>query len=106
MKRALPLLVAAIAVFAWWLASRSVSPLLLPGPGAVLEALATHRARLLEATWVTASSALLGLLVASVFGLGGAALFLRSRWLELALYPYALLLQTLPIIAIAPLLVV
>ncbi len=106
MRRALPLAVALLLLLAWSLASRSISPLLLPGPGAVLAALGEHGHRLLEATWTTASSSLLGLALASIFGLGGAALFLRSRWVELALYPYALLLQTLPIVAIAPLLVV
>ena len=102
MKRLLPAGVALLALLAWWLASRRVSPLLLPAPDTVLAAAAQHAPRLAEATWTTASSALMGLALASIFGLGGAAIFLRSRWLELALYPYALLLQTLPIIAVAP----
>ncbi len=106
MRRLLPLGVAVLVLGAWALAARSISPLLLPGPAAVVAAIAEHGPRLAEASWTTASSSLLGLLLASAFGLGGAALFLRSRWIEAALYPYALLLQTLPIVAIAPLLVV
>ena len=106
MKRFAPALVLLAAVLAWWGASTQVSPILLPSPVDVADAAWAERERLAQATWVTTRSSLLGLALASLLGLGGAVAFLRVRWLEAGFYPLALLLQTVPIIAIAPLLVV
>ena len=106
MRRALPLLVALLALALWWAVATTLPPVLLPTPAEVLVRAWEERERLGTATATTALSSLLGLAIASAVALLGAVLFLRSRWLELSLYPYALLLQTVPIIAIAPLLVV
>jgi len=100
------LLVAIVALAAWWAVAARMPPVLLPTPLEVAESAWTQRDRVGEATWTTFLASLAGLGTASVFAIGGAALFQRSRWIERALYPYALLLQTVPIIAIAPLLVV
>jgi len=102
----LPLAAAALAVGAWALLASQLNPVLLPGPLAVLQAAWDTREGLLEATVVTGLSALVGLLLAVVLGMLGATLFQLSRWVELALTPYALLVQTVPIVAVAPLLVV
>lgn len=107
MKRALPALLAAVAMLLLWVLLAARTPVvLLPGPLEVLSAAVAGREALLEATLHTGLASLAGLGVAVVLGLGGAVLFHLSRPLELALYPYALLLQTLPVIAVAPLLVV
>ncbi len=104
MKRSLPFLAAGIFVIVWLLLSLRLPAVLLPSPAEVL--IASTEGRVWVATATTALSALGGLAIASVIALSSAVLFLRSRWLELALYPYALLLQTVPIVAIAPLLLV
>lgn len=106
MRSALPFLVALVILFTWWAFSLTQPEILLPGPWQVLEAAWTGRVRLGKGLAYTALSSLGGLGIASLIGLGGAALFLRFGWLERALYPYALFMQTVPIIAIAPLLVV
>ena len=106
MSRLLPLAAAALLLLAWWGLSLKYPPVLLPSPLEVLTEGWSGRAKLLEATWNTALSSAGGLLIAGAFGMSGGILFLRSRWLEAALYPYALLVQTVPIVAIAPLLVV
>lgn len=106
MKRALPLAVAAAVIAAWWGLATQLPSVLLPTPPEVAQAAWQGRDKLLESTLRTAASSALGLGLASAVGLTGAMAFLRARWLEHALYPYALLLQTVPIIAIAPLLVV
>lgn len=103
MKRALPVVAALLFVAAWWGLSTRYPPALLPGP---LDVVKAFDGTLATATWTTAKSSLSGLAIASVLALSASVAFVRSRWLELALYPYALLLQTVPIIAIAPLLVV
>lgn len=55
---------------------------------------------------ITLLEAFLGFMLGSVFGIFLAILFVYSKTLELALYPYAIALKTIPIIAIAPLLTV
>lgn len=106
MTRLLPVIAALVVLAAWGALSLALPPVLLPSPAEVAVAGWTHAAGLVEATLHTGAAALVGLLLASVVALVGAVGFLFSRSLELALYPYALLVQTLPIIAIAPLLVV
>lgn len=101
-----PLGAAALALAAWWVAALRLPEVLLPGPLEVATAAWRAREQLVEATLQTGIASLLGLLLAVAVGISGAVLFLRSRALEAALYPYALLLQTVPIVAIAPLLVV
>ncbi|MCB9681072.1 MAG: ABC transporter permease subunit [Alphaproteobacteria bacterium] len=106
MTRVAPVL-AFVAFLALWAAlATTLSEVLLPGPADVARAVAREWARLLEATAWTAAAALAGLGIAFVGAMTGAIAFQWSRRLEAALYPYALLLQTVPIVAIAPLLVV
>lgn len=102
----LPLGAALVALLAWSLLALRVPPVLLPAPSDVARAVVLRAADLATATAHTAQAALLGLLLALLAGTLLAVLFRRSRWLMLALTPYALLLQTLPIVAIAPLLLV
>ncbi|MFF4507107.1 ABC transporter permease [Streptomyces sp. NPDC001401] len=63
----------------------------------------THLQPMLQALWLTAQVALVGLLIASALGVTAAVLMSRARWLERSLYPYAVVLQTVPILAIVPL---
>lgn len=63
----------------------------------------THLQPMLRALWLTAQVALVGLLIASALGVTAAVLMSRARWLERTLYPYAVVLQTVPILAIVPL---
>ncbi len=96
----------AIGVVAWWVVARHVGPLLLPTPMAVLRVMILERPRLLDATGHTALAALGGLVVASIFALAAAVAAWWSAPLRLALTPYTVLVQIVPIAAIAPLLVV
>jgi NitT/TauT family transport system permease protein len=57
------------------------------------------------ATLSTLKEATLGFLIAIVFGIALAALLSQSRLLERSIYPYAVLLQTVPVVAVAPLIV-
>lgn len=106
MSRLAPALVMLCVLGAWSLAAARLPPVLVPSPVEVLLALSGQAPRLGQAAAVTAVSALGGLCVAFAVGMAGAIGFVRFRWLELAFYPYALALQTVPIVAIAPLLVV
>jgi NitT/TauT family transport system permease protein len=88
----LPLAVLAIGVLAWDLAVRinDLPPYILPGPGLVLWTLV--------ADWPVLSVSLWSTLVAILFN--------QSRLLERSLYPYAVILQVTPVVAIAPLLLI
>jgi NitT/TauT family transport system permease protein len=62
------------------------------------------RSEILQATWVTAKEAGVGLLIAVVLGVLFGALMSQARWVERSFYPWAIVLQTVPILAIVPLL--
>ncbi len=83
----------------------NIPPFLLPGPWRVANAVMLHSERLLDATVLTAVGSLTGFLLSFAVGFCIALLFSQSRIIERGLYPYAIFLQTMPIVAIAPLIV-
>lgn len=98
-----------ILLLALWQAACSrdwVSAFLMPSPLAVLQSLANDRAELVAALGITALGACLGFLLSVLVGSLAALVLSLSRWTMSALYPYAVMLQTIPIIAVAPLLVI
>jgi NitT/TauT family transport system permease protein len=78
---------------------------LLPGPVAVLQALLARHRSLLNSLWITTIEAASGLLGSIVVGVTVAMIFAQWRWLRQLLMPYTILLQTVPIVAIAPLII-
>ena len=78
----------------------------LPGPLAIARALVADWALLSASLLVTLRVALLALLAAVSLGGLLAVLFAQSRWVERALFPYAVVLQVTPIVAIAPLILI
>jgi NitT/TauT family transport system permease protein len=100
----------ALVVFlsAWEAAVRACNiPLfLLPPPSAVFLAFAEDPRGLAQALETTGGATLLGFGSSAVLGVAFAVLLSSSRLLQRALYPYTVFLQTVPIIAIAPLLVI
>jgi NitT/TauT family transport system permease protein len=79
---------------------------LLPAPSEVIDSLIDDRAELALAAWATLSSALTGLLLSFVAGTFFAIALSSSDLARRAFYPYAVFFQTVPIISIAPLLVI
>ena len=106
MRRLLPVVVALGILGIWGLLSTRYPPALLPSPFEVGQELVRPGNGLAAAAWTTFLSSALGLSLALGVGLGGALAFQRFQWLEWSLYPYALAMQTVPIVIIAPLLVV
>ena len=82
-----------------------LKPYLLPGPLQVAETAWDERGKLLAATATTGSSAVCGLLLAIVVGVSISFAFAQSPIVRKSLFPYAIFLQTTPIVAIAPLLI-
>lgn len=110
MKGTRPLVLALVSIgvglLGWALVARLAGPLLLPEPGEVLASLVRDRARLGTALRETAIAAAGGLLVAALLGCLAAAASWWSGLLRHVLQPWTVLLQVVPIVAIAPLLVV
>jgi len=80
-------------------------PYLLPGPGAVALAARERVPSLLNSLRITSMEAAGGLVASIVAGVAVAMVFAQWRWLRQLVYPYTILLQTVPIVAIAPLVI-
>jgi NitT/TauT family transport system permease protein len=100
--------VAFVACWEWAVRAWELPPFLVPAPSAVAAALAAGLASQLYLAhfWVTLSEALAGFLIAAVAGIVTGAVIAQFRLVEQTLYPYLVALQTLPKIAIAPLIIV
>ncbi len=83
----------------------AIPPYILPGPILVAQTLVSDWGTLWPALVVTLTITLQALLAAVVVGVLLALLFSLSRWIELSLFPYAIILQVTPIVAIAPLII-
>jgi len=112
MQRALhaaaPLLVAALLIGAWQWAVRAfdVPDYLVPSPGDIARTLVADRELLFGSLAVTLKITFLSLALSVLFGTLLAFLFVQSRWLEASLFPYVVILQVTPIVAIAPLIII
>jgi NitT/TauT family transport system permease protein len=108
LRLALPLITLAIGVIVWDLVVRinAIPPYVLPGPNLVLTTLINDGSLLWSSLLVTLTTTFEGLALAIIGGVGLAVLFNQSRLLEYALYPYAVILQVTPVVAIAPLLLI
>ena len=97
---------AALALWEGLVRFYAVPSYVLPGPLAIWQALLADWPLLSGSLLVTLRIALLALLLA--VGLGGllAVVFAQSRWVERAFFPYAVVLQVTPIVAIAPLILI
>jgi NitT/TauT family transport system permease protein len=94
-----------LAVWSRMVAFAHLPVYILPGPRAVAEALRDRYASLLSSLWITAGEAAGGLVASIVAGVAIAMIFAQLRWLRQLVFPYTILLQTVPIVAIAPLII-
>jgi NitT/TauT family transport system permease protein len=103
-----PLIVGLIMLVVWETACRvfAIHPFLLPAPTAIAATLAGDAPGLLRALWSTLKVALIALALATVIGSTIAFLFVQSRLIERSFFPYAIILQVTPIVAIAPLIII
>ena len=108
LRIALPIIVLTIGIAIWEAVVRieNIPPYVLPGPGLILRTLIDDWGLLFQSLLVTLTTTIEGFLLAAVGGVGLAVLFNQSRLVEYSLYPYAVILQVTPIVAIAPLLLI
>ena len=81
-------------------------PYLVPSPWLMVKTLFTDWMPLMLALWVTLKITLLAFVTAAVVGVLISFLFVQSKLIETALFPYAVLLQVTPIVAVAPLIII
>lgn len=103
-----PLVVGILALALWDLAVRllELPPYLLPGPMLVVQTLLRDWPQLFPSLLITLQITLAAFGAATFSGLLIAILFTQSKWIERSLFPYAVILQTTPIVAIAPLIII
>src|ERR1700761_5551310 len=108
LKYIVPVAVGVLVLALWQFLVRhyQVPVYLLPAPIDIWQAFTENLAELMSEVWVTFRIVVIAFLLALVSGVALAILFSFSRIVELALYPYAVILQVTPIIAIAPLIVI
>jgi NitT/TauT family transport system permease protein len=102
----LAILLAVILAWDWYVRAFEVRPFILPGPFLVAQTLVSDWGTLSGALLVTLRITFLALLLAVIGGTLLAILMTQSRLFELALFPYAVILQVTPIVAIAPLILI
>ncbi len=108
LRVALPVVALALGLLVWELVVRinNIPPYVLPSPLRIGVALMSGWPVLGASLLVTLKTTLQGFALAAIGGVGLAILFNQSRLIEYSLYPYAVILQVTPIIAIAPLLLI
>ncbi|HEY9638913.1 MAG TPA: ABC transporter permease [Coleofasciculaceae cyanobacterium] len=102
-----PLIVGGGVLILWEVAVRvtHTPPYLLPGPILVGQTLIKDWGTLFPSLLITLQITIAAFIAAVVSGLLVAVLFAQSKWVERSLFPYAVILQTTPIVAIAPLII-
>lgn len=102
---ALPLAIMILAIWLWdricvW---NNIPKYILPRPGVVLQTMYDDAGLLFSSLLVTLKITFLSLALAVIGGVGLAVLFAQSKWVEMSFFPFAIVLQVTPIVAIFPL---
>ena len=95
-----------IAIWQGLVTGLNLPPYLVPSPLLMMKTLLTDWAMLGLALWVTVKITLFAFAVATILGVLISFVFVQSKRIESALFPYAVLLQVTPIVAIAPLIII
>ena len=103
-----PLVIGVLALAFWegmvrW---NAIPPYILPGPLLVAQTLVEDWGTLSGSLLITLRITFMALAAAVIVGVALAVLFTQSKWLEMSLLPYAVILQVTPIVAIAPLIII
>ncbi|NQX67460.1 MULTISPECIES: ABC transporter permease [Paenibacillus] len=108
-KHLLPPLVAFVVFIGGWelIAYLMKAPVyLVPKPSDIVAAAIENKSSLWVSVRTTTLEAVLGFFLSIILGVAGAILLASSKWIEKSVYPYAIILQTIPIVAVAPLIVI
>lgn len=97
---------AAIAAWEWAVWYYEIPKYLIPAPSLIVETLVKDGPSLMTSAWFTVKLTFYSLSLAIIGGVVLGALFALSRTVEMSLFPFAVILQVTPVVAIAPLLLI
>jgi NitT/TauT family transport system permease protein len=102
-----PIAVGILVLILWDVIVKAANlpPYILPGPILVLQALISDWSELFISLLITLQITVCAFIAAIISGLLVSILFTQSKWIERSFFPYAVILQTTPIVAIAPLII-
>lgn len=105
---AAPVLVGVLVLAVWQLSVMAfdVPKYLVPSPVDIGHSLVTDFSSLFNALLMTLKITFLAFAIAVVLGVAASLLFVQSKWIEISLFPYAVLMQVTPVVAIAPLIII
>jgi len=108
MKWVAPLLVGVVVLVVWHALVKAfdIPKYLVPSPAMVVDTLISDWGLLYTSLMITLKITFGAFFLAVVLGTVVAFLFVQSRWIEVSFFPYAVLLQVTPIVAIAPLIII
>jgi NitT/TauT family transport system permease protein len=95
-----------LGAWQWWVTAMEVPKYIVPSPVLVAQTLVTDWGLLSGSLLITLKITCYAFVLSVLLGTAVAFLFVQSRLLELSLFPYAILLQVTPIVAIAPLIII
>ncbi|EIJ80423.1 binding-protein-dependent transport systems inner membrane component [Bacillus methanolicus PB1] len=79
---------------------------LIPKPTDIYQSVLENQEQFFTAVQRTVAESVIGFILSVIGGVLGAIIMANSKWLERSLYPYAIILQTIPVVAIAPIIVI
>lgn len=102
-----PILVMLTFIFIWELSCQyfDIKEYLVPSPSRIFEEMLLNFKSLMGHCFITAIESILGFVIANILSLLIAVGFVHSKWFEKSFYPYTIALKSIPVVAIAPLLV-
>lgn len=109
LERLFPPLVSLVAFLTLWqtiIVVAQLKPFILPSPLGVIQAAIDRSESLLSAAWFTFQASFVAFVIVIVLGTAISFLLSSSKFIEKALYPYAVMLQSTPVIAIAPIIII
>jgi NitT/TauT family transport system permease protein len=103
-----PLAIGVIMLVLWEAVVRlnHIPVFILPGPILIVQTLIKDWGTLSTSLWVTLQITFMALVVAVALGVFISVVFSQSKWIELSFFPYAVVLQVTPVVAIAPLIII
>jgi NitT/TauT family transport system permease protein len=103
-----PLAIGVLMIALWETVVRvnNIPVYILPGPLLIIQTLFKDWNTLSVSLWITVQITVMALAVAVALGVSISVLFSQSKWVELSFFPYAVILQVTPIVAIAPLIII
>jgi NitT/TauT family transport system permease protein len=103
-----PVVIGVFLLAAWeiMVRMREIPSYILPGPLLIAQTLISDWQTLSASLWVTLQITFAALIAAISIGVALAIVFTQSKWIERSLFPYAVILQVTPVVAIAPLIII